>query len=185
MAKQNPGRTLMPVEVIESRIFVLRGHRVMLDRDLAELFGVETRVVNQAAKRNEDRFPPDFMFRLTGEEVEALGLRSQFVILKRGRHLKYLPHAFTEHGTVMLANVLKSPVAIRASIQVVRAFVHLRRMLAQNEDFAQRIDAIEQAVGRHDAELESILNTLNSLVDPPDSAGPRRPIGFVPASGTD
>ena len=124
---------LIPVEVITGKIFILRGHRVMLDRDLAKLYRVETRAVNQAVKRNQDRFPEDFMFQVTSEEAEAvLSSRSQIVILKRGENIKYLPYVFTEHGVVMLANVLKSAVAIRASIQVVRAFVHLRRLLATN-----------------------------------------------------
>ena len=124
MAKK-PEHALIPLEVIEGKIFVLRGHRVMLDRDLAELYGVETRALNQAVKRNRARFPDDFMFRLTAAETKtALSLRSQIVTLKRGRHIKYLPYVFTEHGAVMLANVLKSAVAVRASIQVVRAFVH-------------------------------------------------------------
>ena len=125
---------LIPVEVITGKIFILRGHRVMLDRDLAKLYRVETRAVNQAVKRNQDRFPEDFMFQVTSEEAEAvLSSRSQIVILKRGENIKYLPYVFTEHGVVMLANVLKSAVAIRASIQVVRAFVHLRRLLATNQ----------------------------------------------------
>jgi hypothetical protein len=133
-------RALIPIEAIEGKIFVLRGHRVMLGRDLAELYGVETRVLNQAVSRNGDRFPDDFMFHLTLEEGKAVLLsRSQFVTLKRGQNIKYRPHVFTEHGAVMLANVLKSPVAVRASIQVVRAFVHLRQMIASNEDLARKI----------------------------------------------
>jgi hypothetical protein len=103
------------------------------------------------------------------------------VILKRGQHIKYLPHAFTEHGAVMLANLLKSPVAIQASIQVVRAFVHLRRTLAANEDFARKLETIERTLDRHDVQLNSILSTLDSLFAPEDEPGPQRPIGFVPA----
>jgi hypothetical protein len=181
MAKKTVGRAVLPAEVVETRIFVLRGHRVILDRDLAELYGVETRAVNQAAKRNTDRFPADFMFQLTAEEAEALlRLRSQSVILKRGHHLKYLPHVFTEHGAVMLANLLKSQIAIQASIQLVRAFVHLRRMLAANEDFAQKLEAIERRIDRHDAEMQSILDTLDAMLQPPDEPERRRQIGFVP-----
>jgi hypothetical protein len=130
---KNSNRALIPLEVIEGKIFVRRGHRVMLDRDLAELFGVPTKSLNQAVKRNGERFPLDFMFRLTSDEAKAaLSLRSQIVTLKRGQHIKYLPHVFTEHGVVMLANVLKRAVAVRASIQVVRAFVRLRRLLTTN-----------------------------------------------------
>ena len=118
----------------------------MLDRDLAKLYRVETRAVNQAVKRNQDRFPEDFMFQLTSEEAEAvLPSRSQIVILKRGKNIKYLPYAFTEHGVVMLANVLKSGVAIRASIQVVRAFVHLRQFLATNQQLARKIEALRRS----------------------------------------
>ena len=122
----------------------------MLDRDLAELYGVPVKRLNEQVKRNSDRFPDDFMFQLTLEEGKALRLsRSQFATLNRGSNLKYRPYAFTEHGTVMLANVLRSPVAVRASIQVVRAFVHLRQMLATNEDLARKIEALERKVGKH------------------------------------
>src|ERR1039457_1547264 len=175
MAKKSDTQNLIPLEAIESRIFVLRGHRVMLDRDLAELYGVETRALNQAVKRNADRFPDDFMFKLTLEEAKAvLALRSQFVTLKRGEHLKYAPHAFTEHGAVMLANVLKSPVAIRASIQVVRAFVRLRQMLATNDDLARKIEALERKVGKHPSDLEGILGILKQLLVRPPAADKSR-----------
>lgn len=173
-----PQRELVPLEVIESRIFVLRGHRVMLDRDLAELYGVQTRALNQAVKRNSDRFPEDFMFQLTLEEGKAvLAQRSQNVILKRGEHLKYAPRVFTEHGAVMLANVLKSDVAVRASIQVVRAFVRSRQLLVGNSDLMQKIEALEMRVGTHDAELEEVFRTLRTLLEPPSP--PKRPMGFV------
>ena len=172
------GRGLIPIEIIENRILVLRGHRVMLDRDLAELFGVETRVLNQAVSRNGDRFPDDFMFQLTLEEGKAVLLsRSQIVTLKRGSNLKYRPYAFTEHGTVMLANILRSSVAVRASIQVVRAFVHLRQMLAANQDLARKVEALERKVGKHDVDLQAVLNALQNLLHPPAPA--KRSIGFV------
>ena len=178
MAKK-PIRALIPLEVIAGKIFMLRGHRVMLDRDLAKLYGVETKALNQAVKRNEDRFPEDFMFRLTPDEAQGvLALRSQIVTLKRGQHLKYLPYAFTEHGVVMLANVLKSAVAVRASIQVVRAFVHLRQLLATNEQFARKIEALERKVGKHDTDLQGVLAMLRKLLEPPP-APPRRRFGFL------
>jgi hypothetical protein len=177
MPKSDQG--LIPLEVIEGKIFVLRGHRVMLDRDLAELYGVETRALNQAVNRNSDRFPDDFMFQLTLEEGKAVLLsKSQFVTLKRGQNIKYRPHVFTEHGAVMLANVLRSPVAVRASIQVVRAFVHLRQMLATNQDLARQIEALERKVGKHDADLQAILSVLQKLLQPP-AAPAKRPIGFL------
>jgi hypothetical protein len=171
-------QALIPLEVIEGKIFVLRGGRVMLDRDLARLYCVETRVLNQAVNRNRDRFPDDFMFQLTPEEGKAiLRSRSQSVIMKRGQNVKYQPHAFTEHGAVMLANVLRSPVAVRASIQVVRAFVRLRQMLATSQDLARKIEALERKVGKHDADLQAVLGVLRKLVQPPPAA--KRPIGFV------
>jgi len=177
MPKSDQG--LIPIEVIENRIFILRGHRVMLDRDLAELYGVETRVLNQAVGRNSDRFPEDFMFQLTMEEGKAVLLsRSQFVTLKRGHNVKYRPSVFTEHGAVMLANVLRSSVAVRASIQVVRAFVHLRQMLATNQGLARKIEALERKVGKHDADLQAILSVLQKLLQPPPAPA-KRPIGFI------
>jgi len=178
MAKK-PEHALITLEVIEGKIFVLRGHRVMLDRDLAELYGVETRALNQAVKRNRARFPDDFMFRLTAAETKtALSLRSQIVTLKRGRHIKYLPYVFTEHGAVMLANVLKTAVAVRASILVVRAFVHLRQFLATNEQLARKIEALEEKVGKHDTDLQAILAMLRKILEPPPQPH-RRPFGFV------
>jgi ORF6N domain-containing protein len=177
---KTPQGQLVPLERIESRIFVLRGHRVMLDRDLAGLYGVATRVLNQAVKRNKDRFPDDFMFRLTKEETwVALGSRSQAVTLKRGQNIKYAPHVFTEHGAVMLANVLRSRVAIQASIQVVRAFVHLRQMLANHQDIARKLEALERKVGKHDADLQSILAVLRTLLQPPPVELKKKPMGFV------
>jgi ORF6N domain len=120
------------------------------------------------------------MFQLGMEEARTVYLsRSQTVTLKRGRNIKYRPHVFTEHGAVMLANVLQSPVAVRASIQVVRAFVHLRQILATHEDLARKIEALEHKIGRHDADLEAILEVLQDLLEPPPAAATKRPIGFV------
>src|ERR1035437_3640910 len=134
--------------------------------------------------KNDDRFPDDFMFKLTLEEAKAvLALRSQFVTLKRGEHLKYAPYVFTEHGAVMLANVLKSPVAVRASIQVVRAFVRLRQMLATNEDLARKIEAIERQVGKHDSDLESILRILKQLLASRELRSAAVPYGPRPDQG--
>lgn len=170
---------LITLEAIASKIFVLRGHRVMLDRDLAELFGVETRALNQAVKRNTERFPVDFMFQLTLEEGKAvIAIRSQNVTLKRGQHLKYAPRVFTEHGAVMLANVLKSNLAVRASIQVVRAFVHLRQFLTTNEELTRKIAALERKVGKHDTELQEVLRILSELIEPAPTPQ-KQPIGFV------
>jgi hypothetical protein len=184
MPPRSPAQDLVPIQAIERRIFVLRGRRVMLDRDLAELYGAELKRLNEQAKRNRDRFPEDFMFRLTLEEGKLVMLsRSQIATLKRGKNIKYRPYVFTEHGAVMLANVLRSPVAVRASIQVVRAFVNLRRLLATNQDLARKIDAIERRVGNHDAELQEVLRILRRLLEPPP-VPPKRPIGFIlPGTG--
>ncbi len=181
MAKKTKSKeSIIPLEVVQQKIFVLRGRRVMLDRDLADLFGVETRVLNQAVKRNGDRFPDDFMFQLSMEEARAVySSRSQTVTLKRGRNIKYRPYVFTEHGAVMLANVLQSPVAVRASIQVVRAFVNLRQILATRQDLARKMEALEHKVGKHDADLDAILEVLQDLLEPPPSPTTRHPIGFV------
>src|SRR3990167_4701428 len=127
-----PAQQIVLVEFLEQKIFSIRGHRVMLDRDLAAIYGVSTKRLNEQVRRNRDRFPEDFLFRLTMEEATALfSSRSQIATLKRGQNPKYAPYAFIEHGAVMAANVLNSPVAVRASIQVVRAFVRLREKIGR------------------------------------------------------
>ena len=123
---------LVPSERIEKRILILRGQKVMLSTDLAELYEVAPRILAQAAKRNIERFPGDFMFQLNLQEVR--GLRSQSVILKRGQHIKYRPYAFTEHGILMLSSVLQSQRAIQVNIEIMRAFVHLRQLLSTHKD---------------------------------------------------
>ena len=138
------------------------------------LYGVTTKRLNEQVKRNIDRFPGDFMFQLTKEEYESL--RSQFATLKptgRGRHRKYLPYVFTEHGAVMLANVLNSPVAIRASIQVVRAFIRLREILATHKELARKLDEMEK---KYDTQFKVVFEAIRKLMTPPREA--RRPIGF-------
>jgi phage regulator Rha-like protein len=162
---------LIPMERIEKAILFIRGEKVMLDADLAELYGVETKRLNEQVRRNPGRFPPDFMFQLTAEEAESL--RSQFATLKRGEHRKYLPYAFTEHGALMLANVLNSERAAQTSVQVVRAFVKLRQMLASNADLARKLAALEQ---KYDAQFKVVFDAIRQLMSPP--AKPRREIGF-------
>ncbi len=172
----------IPVEVIGSKIFVFRERRVMLDRDLAALYGVPVKRLNEQVKRNSDRFPDEFHFQLTLEEGRAvLDSRSQIATLNgRGGNIKYRPFAFTEHGVVMAANVLRSKVAVRASIQVVRAFVHLRQLLAANQGLARKIEAIERKVGKHDADLKAILCVLEDLMqEAPEPVPAKRPIGFI------
>ena len=182
MAKLKQRLQPIPAEAIGSKIFVFRERRVMLDRDLAALYGVPVKRLNEQVKRNSDRFPEDFLFQLTLEEGRAvLDSRSQIATLNgRGANIKYQPNAFTEHGAVMAANVLRSKVAVRASIQVVRAFVRLRQMLAINEKLARKIEAIERKVGEHDAELKAVLRAMRSLLqEPPMPVPVRRPIGFI------
>ena len=172
-----------PVAGIENKIFSLRGHRVTLDKDLAELYGVSTGALNQAVKRNKNRSPSDFMFRLERAETNAvLSLRSQFVTLKRGQHTKYAPYAFTEHGAVMLANVIKSKIAVQASIQVVRAFVRLRRLTATQEAIARQLEVPGRKVGKHDVALKTVFKILNMLLEPPPLP-PKNAMGFQGTSG--
>jgi hypothetical protein len=177
------------LERIERAILVLRGHRVMMDSDLAQLYGVEPRALIQAVKRNRDRFPADFMFQLTFEEASSS--RSQIVILdeaapqpkrtsrsqsvtsKRGKNLKYLPHAFTEQGVAMLSSVLRSPRAVQVNIEIMRVFVRLRQMLQQNADLARRLAALEK---RYDAQFKVVFDAIRELMVPPDRG--KRLIGF-------
>ncbi|MCZ7626718.1 MAG: DNA-binding protein [Candidatus Methylomirabilota bacterium] len=160
----------LPAERIERSILMIRGERVMLDADLAELYGVETRVLVQAVKRNAERFPPDFAFELTAEEFNIL--RSQIVISRWGGR-RYLPYAFTEHGIAMLSSVLHSPRAVRANIEIMRAFIRLRRMLASHQDLAKRLDELEQ---RYDAQFKTVFDAIRALMTNSDK--PRRSIGF-------
>ena len=166
--------SLVPVERIERAIILVRGEKVMLDSELAEIYGVETKVLNQAVKRNVSRFPSDFCFQLTQSEADELkSLRSQSVTLKRGEHRKYLPYAFTEHGALMLANVLNSERAANTSVQVVRAFVRLRQMLASNAELARKLDAMER---KYDAQFKVVFDAIRQLMSPPEPK--RREIGF-------
>src|SRR6266536_602839 len=155
---------LIPVDRIEKAI---RGERVMLDRDLAEMYGVPTKVFNQAVKRHEERFPADFMFQLTKEEAVSIRLRSQSVTLKRGQHLKYSPHAFTEHGILMLSSILNSRRAIQVNIEIMRAFVNLRRMLASNVELAGKVKELES---KYDRQFKVVFDAIRRLMSPPPSA---------------
>jgi len=168
-----PEPSLVPMERIERAILVLRGHKVMLDADLAAMYGVETKVLNQAVARNIERFPEDFMFQLT--EVEATRLRSQIVTLKtgRGQHGKYPPYTFTEQGVAMLSSVLRSPRAVRVNIEIMRAFVRLRELIATNRDLARRLDQLEK---RYDTQFKVVFDAIRELMAPPRPQ--RRSIGF-------
>ena len=176
-------RFLIPIERIERLILLIRGHKVMLDRDLAYLYGVTTKVLNQAVKRHKDRFPEDFMFQLTMEEgkiwwteVRGGGLRSQIVTLKRGQHIKYRPYAFTEHGILMLSSVLNSEQAIKVNIEIMRAFVRLRQILASNKELAKRLDELEK---KYDAQFKLVFDAIRQLMAPPEPEPPKKRIGFL------
>lgn len=183
----------LPDEFIEDTILLIRGKRVILDHDLARLYGVTTKMLNQAVKRNLDRFPEDFMFQLTKTEAaEWERLRSQIVTLKkpenylkrsrsqnvtlnrtRGSNIKYQPHAFTEHGILMLSSVLKSQRAVQVNIQIMRTFVRLREMLASNETLIERLDKLEET---YDAKFKIVFSAIRQLMSP--TAASRKPIGF-------
>jgi hypothetical protein len=168
----------VPIERIENRILLVRGHKVLLDTDLAMLYGVPTKRFNEQVRRNAERFPRDFMFQLSPEEWDSL--RSQFATLKtgRGQHRKYLPHAFTEHGAIMAATVLNSPRATEVSVYVVRAFVRLRELLASNKDLARRLEQLEKKLATHDQAIAGLMNTIREMMSPPEPAKKRR-IGFI------
>ena len=160
-------------ENIINRIYFIRGIKIMLDEDLAILYGIETKVLNQAVKRNLDRFPEDFMFQLTQEEFDFL--RSQFVTLEkgRGRHRKYLPIAFTEHGILMLSSVLKSDRAIKVNIQIMRTFTRLRRMLLTHEELKRKIEDMEE---RYDSQFKVVFDAIKQLMI--EKKQPKKKIGF-------
>lgn len=170
---------LIPAPAIEKRIFVVRERQVMLDEDLADLYGVETRVLVQQVKRNAKRFPADFMFQLTKEEAEAL--RSQFVTSKHGRGgRRYQPYVFTEQGVAMLSGVLRSDRAIAVNIEIMRAFVELRRVAGSFQALQERLDQMELDIGarlsEHDEQLRQVFDALRQLIAPPSPA--KHPVGF-------
>jgi hypothetical protein len=182
------GSVQVSVERIERAILVLRGQKVMLDADLAALYGVETRVLVQAVKRNLERFPKDFMFQVTNQELTAL--RSQIVMSNPGAKmgLRRPPFAFTEHGALMAASILNSPRAVEMSLYVVRAFVRMREVLSTHKELAKKLEALEKKTEalalKHDAlaantraQFREVIEALRALMTPPEPK--RRPIGFV------
>lgn len=174
----SPAQNLpVPGELIARRIYLIRGQRVMLDADLAELYQVETRAFNQAVRRNLDRFPEDFMLQLTAEEASAL--RSQIVTLDRGRgrYSKYAPLAFTEHGVAMLSSVLRSTRAVQMNILIVRAFIKLRDMVATHKDLAARMEKLEATQKQHASVITVVVDEIKKLKSSPPPA-PKRRIGF-------
>lgn len=174
MAKE----VVVPAERIERSILLIRGQKVMLDSDLAELYGVETKNLNKAVKRNLDRFPGDFMFQLTAAEAEAL--RFQIGTSKsagRGGR-RYLPLVFTEQGVAMLSSVLRSRRAVQVNIAIMRAFVRLREILATHKDLARRLDELEKRWGEHDQKIQTVFEAIRQLMTSPPAAKRRR-IGFA------
>jgi hypothetical protein len=170
-------KSLEPAPFVADHIVDVRGLAVLLDSDLAKIYGVETRVLNQAVQRNRNRFPDDFAFQLDLAEAEELRRsRSQTVTMKRGQNVKYRPWAFTEHGAIMAATVLNSPRAVEMSVFVVRAFVRLRDLARTHADLARQLTALERRVTTHDADLKQVFAALHQLLDQP--AKPRRRIGF-------
>jgi len=161
-------------ETIERKIYLVRGQKVMLDSDLAELYGVTTKRLNEQVRRNADRFPGDFMFQLSSNEFESL--RSQIATLKQGRgqHRKYLPSVFTEHGALMAASVLNTPRAVEVSLYVVRAFVRLREMIASHEDLVRKLDELEK---KYDGQFHVVFETIRQLMIREEK--PKRKIGFM------
>jgi type VI protein secretion system component VasK len=163
----------IPLKRIEEIILLIRGERVILDSDLAALYGVSTSRFNEQVKRNRSRFPSDFSFRLTKDEWNSL--ISQFATSKLRGGRRKLPHVFTEHGAIMAANVLNSQSAIQASVQVVRAFIQLRRMLASNAELARKLDELEK---KYDRQFKIVFDAIRQLMSP--APGKARPIGFRP-----
>jgi hypothetical protein len=173
-----PEQLLTAPDEIAQRILVLRGQRVLLDADLARIYGVTTGRLNEQVKRNARRFPEDFVFRLTRDEArEVARLRSQNATLKKGRHIKHLPYAFTEHGAIQAANVLNSDAAIEMGVHVVRAFVRLRQWLGTQKALAAKLDKLEARVGEHDEQLAAVIEALRQLTASPEPDHDRK-MGF-------
>ena len=167
---------IIPDEMVMNKIYLIRGLKIILDKDLANLYNVETKAFNQAVKRNEERFPEDFMFRLTKKEWESL--RSQIVTLEigRGKYPKYLPYVFTEQGVAMLSSVLNSETAIRVNIQIIRVFTKMRELLLTHKDILLQLEKMEKKLTGHDEDIALIFKYLKQLLNPPQP--PRNKVGF-------
>lgn len=172
----NAGKLIL-VDRIEPLIQTIRGHKVLLDSDLARLYGVPTKRLNEQVRRNRERFPEDFMFHLDDDEADCL--RSQIATLKRGRgqHRKYRPYVFTEHGAMMAANLLNSPQAVEVSVFVVRAFVKLRQWMASQKQLSEKLDELDRKVAGHDEAIRQLVAAMRQLMSPPPATR-KRPIGF-------
>jgi hypothetical protein len=167
-------RAIIPARQIIQSLHVLRGQKVMLSGDLAELYAVPVKVLNQAVKRQAARFPADFVFQLNAREFQ--NLKSQFVTSSWGGSRRARPYAFTEQGVAMLSSILNSPRAVKVNIAIMRAFVKLRETLESNRELARKFTQLEQRVGKHDDEIAAIIDAIRRLMAPPDK--PRREIGF-------
>ncbi|MBM3839135.1 MAG: ORF6N domain-containing protein [Verrucomicrobia bacterium] len=179
---------MIPVAGIESRTHLLRGCKIMLDADLAKLYGVETKALNKAVKRNRERFPPDFMFQLSSREVQSMRFQfgtaslspSGILRFQSGtaskRNTRYRPYAFTQEGIAMLSSVLRSQRAVRVNVEIMRAFVRLRGYLASHAELARQLAALEKKFASHDEAIQRIFNAIKQLITPP--AQTRREIGF-------
>ena len=165
---------IIPVQQVAQAIRFVRGERILLDFDLAQLYGVTTGNLNKAVRRNRERFPTDFMFQLTAEETKSLIF--QFGISKGRGGRRHFPHAFTEQGVAMLSSVLNSQRAVKVNIAIMRTFVKLRQILETNPDLAWKFSELERRVGKHDAEITAIIEAIRQLMAPPEK--PRREIGF-------
>jgi len=176
-------KNLIPQEVVEQKIFMIRGHRVMLDKDLARLYGVSTKRLNEQVKRNIKRFPEDFMFQLSKKEFLIFqngisSLRSQIATSKRGGR-RYFPYLFTEQGVSMLSTVLNSERAIQVNIAIMRAFVKLRQILSTHKELAHKLSELERKTEKHDVEIQAIFEAIRQLMEPPP-VKEKRIIGFCP-----
>lgn len=182
MAGQKP---MIPAERIEASILLIRGHKVMLDAALAGLYGVSVGRLNEAVRRNVDRFPDDFMFQLTREEFEDLrsqtvtsNLKSQFAISSSGwGGRRHPPYVFTEQGVAMLSSVLRSKRAVQVNIEVMRAFVRLRRILSSHKELARKVEELERRIGAHDQQIQAVFQAIRQLMTPPEPR--KREIGFI------
>jgi hypothetical protein len=166
-------KQIVPLEIIEKRIFLFRGQKVMLDEHLAGLYGVSTKRLNEQVRRNLKRFPPDFMFQLNREEYNALRSHFATLIVGRGRHRKYLPYVFSEQGVAMLSSVLNSDKSIQVNIEIMRAFVRLREIIATHKDLARKLDEMEK---KYDAQFKIVFDAIRQLMLPPEKL--KRQIGF-------
>ena len=174
IGKENTIKELISAEIIERKIYLIRGEKVMLSMHLAELYGVETRALNQAVKRNIHRFPEDFMFQINESETEQLV--SQNVIPHKKFFGGSLPYAFTEQGVAMLSSILNSEQAIKINIAIMRAFVKLRELLSTNKELAHKLEQLEQKIEKHDEEIKGIFSAIRQLMTPPETK--KRKIGF-------